>query len=239
MSHDGGARWTPASRAATCATEESKGTVQVKKRRPRCAVCGLHLPLCVCRETRPLSVPSRQLIVVQHHRESVKPTSTGPLACHLWSGSRLLIFGRRNQSLPVEPFTQPQTDYFVLFPARGAQVLSPDLLTLPAGRRQAFVVLDASWSQASRMVRRVPHVRDWPFYSLPDGPPSSWSIRRAPRPHQVCTLEAVIRLVELLAGHAAAQPLQQAFELVVKRRRMMRGDNGPPVARCSKLEDVR
>lgn len=188
---------------------------------PRCEICGLHHALCLCAEVRPVEVPGSRLLIVQHHLESQKPTSTGPLACHLWKGSERVIFGRRGLPFDATALRAPDIEYRVLFPLAGAPRLLP-----PSGRPRVYVLLDATWSQASRMARRVPVVSALPFACLPDPPPSIWPIRRSFHDHQVCTLEAVIHLARLVAAPPEVQTLERALALLIERMLIQRGEVG-------------
>ena len=87
----------------------------------------------------------------------------------------------------------------------------------------AFVVLDGSWRQAAHMARRIPALRKMTPCRLPDGPAGRWQIRRPRRPHELCTLEAVIRLADLLGFADAARRMMEAMDLVNARMLFMKG----------------
>jgi hypothetical protein len=188
----------------------------------RCATCGLHEELCLCADLDPIDVPGTRLVVVQHHLESQKPTSTGPLTRALWRDSELIVFGRLDEPLDEAPLADAQTDYVVLFPLADAAAITEEELSPRPGRRRAFVLLDATWRQASRMARRVPWVRHMTFRSLPVARPSAWPVRRSRLPHQLCTLEAAIALAHLAGG--PAERLREIFALHVARMQQMRGE---------------
>jgi DTW domain-containing protein YfiP len=195
---------------------------KLPRRKVRCFTCGLHAELCLCGELPRVRLPA-EVIVVQHHLETFKPTSTGRLVCALLEDCQFFVFGERDRRVPAEPFERDDRDYFLMFPDPSATVLRAE--DVIGGQRQpCIVLLDGTWSQASRMSKRVPGVQKLPCYSLPEGAPSRWPIRRAPKPFQLCTLEATIRVAQLLAGEAAAAPLEEAFTAVTARLMQMRGE---------------
>ena len=204
-----------------------------KSSRPRCPVCGLHLELCLC-----AAIPVRDLstafVVVQHNRERNKPTSTGRVAAAALRAP-LVHYGAQGESLDTTTLEDPDTDYYVLFPAEGAAVVDAAATAPAPGRRRCFVILDGTWHQCSRMARRAARIEAMPHLTLPPGPPSRWGVRTPPHPGALCTFEAATRLVEVLHGPAAAAPMAEFFALLSAR---MLGMRGRPPADHAPLADA-
>lgn len=133
--------------------------------------------------------------------------------------------GSDRRSLPFDdaPLRRADTDYLVLFPSDGAAVLTPEMVEPSPGRRVAFVLIDGTWHQASRMSHRIVALRGMTHVQLPPGPPSSWSIRNPLRPGQLCTLEAAVRVVAVLGRTADADRMLDALELIEARMLFMKG----------------
>ena len=217
--------------AANGGRKPSTGARPRRRRReaPRCGVCGLHLPLCVCANLPRLQLPFR-LILVQHGVEVDRPTNTGRLALAMLAESALVLYGRRGVPLDTAPLEDPATDYLLLFPRAEAAELAPaDLRPRPDAphRRPALVVADGTWAQASHMTRRIAPLRAMRCVKLPEGPPGLWQIRRPRRPDQLCTLEAVIRAVAVGGFSAEAARLQNVLEEVHRRMQSMRAGFSP------------
>jgi DTW domain-containing protein YfiP len=192
-----------------------------KSTRPRCPVCGLHLELCLC-AALPLRDLSTGFVVVQHNRERNKPTSTGRVTAAVLRAP-VIFYGAQGESLDTTALTDPNTDYFVLFPTEDAPPVD-DVATRPApGRRRCFVILDGTWQQCSRMARRAPEIGKMQRLALPPGPPSRWGVRTPPNAAAVCTFEAATRLVALLHGDEAAAPMDSFFTELSARMLGMRG----------------
>ncbi len=200
-----------------------KGTRPRNRRReaPRCAVCGLHLPLCVCASLPRFALPWR-LIVVQHGVEVDRPTNTGRLALHLLTNSARVLYGRRGVPFDPSPLEDPQFHYVLLFPREKAPALTAADLLPRGGRTAALVVADGTWAQASHMTRRIVPLRHMRCARLPVGPPGLWRIRRPRHPEQLCTLEAVIRAVEVSGHRREAAALFDALALIHERMQAMR-----------------
>ena len=201
---------------------------------PRCRVCGLHLPLCVCAQLPRLQLPERFLLV-QHAVELDRPTNTGRMVEYMLPNSRLVLHGVRGQTTDETPLCDPELRYFLLYPRPGAPVLSPEMLAGVPRERTAVVLLDGSWRQAARMSHRLASLRGLPCVQLPPGAASAWDIRRPLHPGQLCTLEAAIRIVGILGHAAAAERMMEAMALINARMLYMKAI----LKSVKTLEDIR
>jgi DTW domain-containing protein YfiP len=142
---------------------------------------------------------------------------------------------KRSAPFDESPLLRNDTDYLLLFPADDAVDLAPGMAAPRPGRRVAFVLLDGTWHQASRMSHRIAALRGMRHVKLPPGAPSSWSIRNPLRPEQLCTLEAAIRVVDVLGLRDEADRMMDGLELIEARMLYMKGRLPRPMS----LEDVR
>ena len=144
---------------------------------------------------------------------------------------------RHRRSMPFDeaPLRRTDTDYLLLFPSDDAAELTPEMAAPRPGRRTAFVLLDGTWHQASRISHRIAALRGMRHVRLPPGPPSSWSIRNPLRPEQLCTLEAAIRVVAVLGRAEEADRMLDGLELIEARMLFMKGR----LPRAKTLEEVR
>ncbi|HGG56280.1 MAG TPA: DTW domain-containing protein, partial [Nannocystis exedens] len=153
---------------------------QRKNNAARCPTCGLHTALCVC-ASMPRFALGTKLLIVQHHRERHKPTNTARIGLQMFADAQMIHYGARDTAMDSAPLCHPDHDYILLFPGDQARPLN-EASAPRAGRIRTLVVLDGTWHQCSRMARRAALVAEMPRYTLPEGPPSRWRIRKAPRP---------------------------------------------------------
>ncbi|HLY11942.1 MAG TPA: tRNA-uridine aminocarboxypropyltransferase [Planctomycetota bacterium] len=188
------------------------------KRKPRCPGCGLPPATCACARLpkRRFSTP---IAIVQHVRESYKPTNTGRLFARMTESTLLLPAGMREPAFDPGPLRDPSIEWTLIYPREGAPVLDP----APTERRRGFVLLDGSWRQCAHLSRRLPVIRDLPCAALPPGPPSFWSVRAQHDQRGRSTFEAALQLVELYEGRAATQPLREAFAMVTAHMLFLKG----------------
>lgn len=173
-----------------------------------------------------------KLLIIQHHRERHKPTNTARVGLQMFADAQMVHYGARDTPMDCAPLRRPEHDYILLFPGDEAHPLSDAPAPKP-GRTRTLVVLDGTWHQCSRMARRAPTIAEMPRYTLPDGPPSRWRIRKAPRPEALSTFEAICRATAVLNK----DDLQDSFDLgaaltwfdvLVARMWQMRGTKQPP-----------
>jgi DTW domain-containing protein YfiP len=171
------------------------------------------------------------VIVVQHVREQPKPTSTVRLLASMLDNLRVLPYGMREPAFDPSPLEQHDVQRLLLSPRDDAtELAAPE----PGARPRGFVVLDGTWSQCSRMARRVPVVRELPCVALPAGPKSIWGLRTQPHEYGMSTLEATLRALATVEGSAVLQPLHDAFAEVTARMMALRGK--PPVSEVADAE---
>jgi len=112
----------------------------------------------------------------------------------------------------------------LLYPATpGTPRIAPD----PGGPPPRLVVLDATWRKSRKMLALNPALQALPRLSLSAPPPSQYLIRKAHKPGQLSTLEAVCHALAQLEGDAERyQPLLRAFDGFVAQQLAFRGGPG-------------
>lgn len=208
----------------------------------RCEGCGLHLELCACAE-RPRVELAFRVLVVQNNRERHKPTNTGRQVVASIADAALIYWGELDRdpdvgSLRTAAFddallVQADVDYRLIFPRvldpeGPAPIESPELAPTDFGPRTTIVLLDGTWTQCSRMARRVPAIAAMPAYRLPPGPDSHWGVRTATEASRISTYEAAVRVLELAGALAQADAMQAWFDLHSARMQFMKGKRSNP-----------
>jgi DTW domain-containing protein YfiP len=184
-----------------------------RTRQRRCTGCGLIPERCLCERLPRIRLPW-PIVVLQHRKERHKPTNTARLLPRVIEGCVLLTI-----ALPDRPWSAAQLGstperFVVVFPSADAERLDAARLDALAESKCGLLLLDGSWRQAGRMVRRADGVAQLPRVALPPGGPSRWPARRAPRPDQLCTFETVVRIVALASSRygVEAAELERSYQ---------------------------
>jgi DTW domain-containing protein YfiP len=173
--------------------------------------------MCLCSQL-PRVRFSTPIAIVQHVRETWKPTNTGRLFARMTEGTLVLPVGMREPAFDPGPLERAPLEWMLVYPREGAPVLRPE-----PGKQRGFVLLDGSWRQCAHMSRRLPVVAELPCAALPPGPPSFWSVRTQHDENGRSTFEAALDLIALHEGETATFPLRAAFATLTARMLHLKG----------------
>lgn len=208
----------------------------MRSSRPRdqhshCLRCFMRREICIC-PLLPTVQTRTEFIVLQHVYESIRPSNTGRLAALAMPNSRIVFCGGGARiGLP------PVADELLLKPA--TWLLWPDGTDTPSdiiesGRPERVVVLDATWQQARRLYSRIPVLRTLPRLVLPAPAQQRNRLRKQHRPDGMSTIEAVAAALAMLEGAETAEPLENLYDEVVRRKNAVRWGVGQPTSEVSR-----
>jgi DTW domain-containing protein len=178
---------------------------QVELGHDTCPRCLFQRRVCLCADI-PV-VPTRtHVVIVRHHSERHRSSNSGRLAHMALPNSELIDHGGA-LGVAVLP---DLADAWLLYP-QGEPVHE---LAVPP---RQLVVLDATWSQARRMYRKLAALRGLPILRLPAVTTPVARMRESPAPDRVSTIEAIAHALRMIEGDAVARPLEELFQLAVRR----------------------
>ena len=181
----------------------------------RCPRCRFPAPGCLCAAVPALRT-RLEVVFLRHASERDRLTNTGHWAALALENSAVHEQGLLGAPLDASALAVPGT--WVLYPSP-----HPPPPGTPPPRR--LVVPDGTWSQARRMMQRIPALRALPRLPLPA--PSAVRLRR-PVAGGMSTLEAVASALRALDEPAAAAALERLLAEGVALATRLRG--GPGVA---------
>lgn len=174
----------------------------------RCPRCLLQERVCLCAEV-PVVATRTRVVIVRHHLERFRSSNSGRLANLALPNSEIVDHGGIGGFAKLPPLSGA----WLLFPEGEPRTTAPDP---PPGQ---LIVLDATWSQARRMYRKLEQLRGLPILRLPERPRPAGRLREAPSADRVSTIEAIADALRLLEGDDVAAPLEALFALAVDRAR--------------------
>lgn len=183
----------------------------------RCQRCLLLSAWCVCEVIGPAQPSRPEVLVVRHHWEAFKSTGTARLAGLALSNLRILDMAPENPD-PVREALRSLQDAWLLYPGgvTGERV---------AARPKTLVVLDGTWRQTGKMLRRLPELSRLPRFSLspPEATQARTRLREAPRPEARSTLESIADALAELDSTECGERLLALHSTFVERTRRSRG----------------
>ena len=180
-------------------------------RAPRCPHCRVIPAYCLC-ALRPDVSTRAGVCLVMSDIEPLKPTNTGWLIADVVSDTFAFSWART----VVDPallalLADPQWAPVVVFPA---EFVEPErvVTTAPvsAGKRPLFILLDATWPEACKMLRKSPYLDHIPVLTLQSDQLSRYRLRRSRRDNHLCTSE-VGALCLAMAGEQHAADTLEAY----------------------------
>jgi DTW domain-containing protein YfiP len=171
-----------------------------------CPRCLFQQRVCLCAEI-PVIATRARVVIVRHHLERYRSSNTGRLAHLSLVNSEIVEHGGAGG-----PAVLPALDGAWLLYPEGEPTRVP-----PVPPPEQLVVLDATWSQARRMYRKLDRLRGLPILRLPDEPMPRARLRESPGEGRVSTIEAIARALRLLEGDPAAEALERLFAVAVER----------------------
>ena len=179
---------------------------------PRCPRCHFPPELCLCPEV-PRLVPPCRFLVLRHASELERLSNTVRWAALALEGTRVIDHGLPGPPLDDAALRAPGS--VVLFP-------SPLLAPPPLVRPTQIIVPDGTWSQARRMLQRIPALQTLPRLSLA-GPPPGLRLRRPFRGDGMSTLEAIAGALAALGAPDQAEALLALHAAGVERVLRLKG----------------
>lgn len=174
-----------------------------------CPRCGF-LHNCICHAEPDLSC-QYAFILLTHPKEVGKDTNTGQLMERALPVCQRHLWDRVNPPTALlDMLADPQYQPWLLFP--GDETVPAKPFSNEAGKTPLFILLDATWQEARKMIRRSPWLASLPRLELSPAANSSYALRRNQQPGNLCTCEAGIALLETVGFGEDACQLQDYFD---------------------------
>jgi len=170
----------------------------------RCPGCFFPPSHCLCAESPRVENRTR-VFMLRHWQERVRTTNSGRWAALSLSRCEIVDHAVPGEALDFSRI--PTTGAAVLFPSPTRGIPSPPPRTL--------VVLDATWSQARRMLQRIPELQALPRLSIPGV--LAERLRVPTVKGGMSTIEALAAALDLLGDTEAAAALTHTWRLAVER----------------------
>ncbi|HMJ12796.1 MAG TPA: DTW domain-containing protein [Polyangiaceae bacterium] len=180
-----------------------------------CQGCARPSAVCLCSYIAPVRTRTR-VVILQHPRESTVPVGTARLAELSLANAERHIGVEFADSVPVRAaLGDPSAPAVLLFPGDGAR----DLATEPPSGPVTLCVIDGTWWQAAKLVKKNPQLLQLPRYALNPAVPSRYRIRREPAQHCVSTIEAIVEALCILERDPSlASGLLAPFDAMVEQQ---------------------
>jgi DTW domain-containing protein YfiP len=177
-----------------------------------CRNCRRPKSVCYCQYLTRIETETR-IILLQHPRERDMPIGTARMASLCLPNSELLVgFNWQSSRALARLLSDPKRPAALLYPGQDAR----DVRSAPTHGPLTLVVVDGTWANTKKMVRRNPILMNLPRVTFQPEHPSEYRIRREPDAQCVSTIEALMYVLGAIEGNASRfKRLQLPFQKMI------------------------
>lgn len=178
-----------------------------------CKKCLLKQDYCICR-SHPVLRSAIDFCLVMDEREPARPSNTGKLIADCLASTQVFVWSRTDPD-PALIALLEDDDYqpYLVFPGEYAVPSQQVVTGIESGQRRALlVILDGTWAQARKMLRKSPYLQRLLILNLAQAGASRYRLRRSNRAEHLCTVEVAQACLELAGEAANAIALNAYFE---------------------------
>lgn len=190
---------------------------QITKLYESCNKCGLPEMNCICNSV-PKIKTNAKIWILSTEREFTRPSNTARLLKLVNPESTELILWERTK-VPeklIEYISSEEYEIYILFPTEGNEQLERKVQDENSGKIPAFIILDGTWKEASKILRKSDYLKKLPRISLNPIHKSEYTLRRGASEGELCTIEAAIEVLKLNCEFENAQEIKSTFDLFLK-----------------------
>lgn len=183
----------------------------IHKHKNQCEACGLIRGACLCPKIERKKSRAKFLLLT-HEREMTRTSNTGRLIEDAIGETVTLVWDRTAaDELLLAILRDEAYDAYLIFPGdREAEKkrLQP---YVKSDKRPLFIIIDATWKEARKILRKSPYLWDLPILDLQVAKKTSYFIRRHSDDHHLCTAEVAGVLLDLIGDAEACNYLNTYY----------------------------
>lgn len=104
----------------------------------------------------------------------------------------------------------------VLFPADDQELENRRVTIKPTAQVPAFIILDGTWKEARRILRKSDYLKELPLVSLVPNFASHYSLRKGAPQGNLCMVEAAIEVLRQNNEGGLSEVIEDSFDLFLK-----------------------
>ncbi len=176
-----------------------------------CPDCGFRFN-CICSMV-PKLTSEQSLMLLMHPNELSRDTNTGKLLQQCQLNVEHAIWDRKQPSQAlVERLAAPSLYPVLLFPGENSLTLAQvTQQSQQQSRKPLFIILDATWQEASKMINKSRWLEGVPMMELSTQGDSEYQLRRNQQQGNLCTFEVAAQLLGQLGEKNNQQQMQSFF----------------------------
>jgi len=186
----------------------SKNTIQ-------CEDCGLVKGHCIC--DYEIHLDSKvEFWLLTHENELSRTNNTGRLIENAIETTRVFCWKRNDPPRKLLKLMEEYVVYLV-FSADKEEDKKRVMDYQPSNKKTAFLILDGTWKEARKMIRKSDYLKTLPILSLNPSQKTDYDLRRNNDAHHICTAEVAIELLKLIGDTNQSDALKNYFDYYLEK----------------------
>lgn len=188
---------------------------QISKNTEQCQVCGLVKGHCICDEKVVINA-SVEFWLLTHENEFSRTNNTARLIEYAIETTKTFVWSRVE---PPKAMIELMSSYdvYLVFSADREPEKKRVKSYVPSNKKTAFLILDGTWKEARKMLRKSDYLRSLPIIAFQPENTTKYDLRRNPDEHHLCTVEVAIELLKLVGDQAQAETLDAYFDVYLNK----------------------
>jgi DTW domain-containing protein YfiP len=184
-----------------------------------CNKCGLPIINCICDKSSKIKT-SAQIWIISTEREFYRPSNTARLLKLINPDSTEIFLWERTKKPQelMEYINDEKHETYLLFPVEEEEEEAQcrKVENISTGKIPAFVLIDGTWKEARKILRKSDYLNKLPRISLEPNFKSQYDLRRGATDGNLCTIEAAIEVLKINNEIENSQAIYQFYKLFLK-----------------------
>jgi len=182
-----------------------------------CNMCGLPIINCICAKAPKIKTHAT-IWILSTEKEFYRASNTARLLKIVNPNSTEIFLWERNK-IPeklVSNLNNEMYDIFLLFPIENCETRSRKVEYKSTGKIPVFIILDGTWKEARKIIRKSAYLENLPIISLEPNFKSKYDLRRGGQDGNLCTIEAAIEVLKINGEIDNSQVITEFYNLFLK-----------------------
>lgn len=187
---------------------------QITKLYESCNKCGLPNINCICKVV-PKVKTKAEIWILSTEKEFYRPSNTARILKLVNPEATDIILWERTvkPEALIKNIESEIYDVYLVFPEDNEDMLSEKFENRISDKTPAFVLLDGTWKEAKKILRKSDYLKGIPRISLEPNFKSEYNLRRGVEEGNLCTIEAAIEVIKLSNEIQNANVIKDAFHI--------------------------
>ena len=182
-----------------------------------CNKCGLPILNCICSAAPKIKTNSK-IWILSTEKEFYRPSNTARLL-KLINPHSTEIFLWERTIIPEKLIANLNNNIyepFLLFPIKNNETKCPKFECISKGKIPAFIIIDGTWKEARKILRKSSYLENLPIISLEPNFKSIYDLRRGAKDGNLCTIETAIEVLDISGDDKYSQVISDFYNLFLK-----------------------